>query len=197
MSCACFKPRGKCPPGLSVLGRPKSVESCKRTARNGRFRVTENTTSERCELVAVGLGNATITYEWNGMTATKEIRVVEDSVAIPPIPINYKHAYGMAWKDLYVDEVQILINGENGGLARFIDGNLYAPLDKMGYIKMGYILGARIVYDEGSKTYTFNGKPVNCRVVGPIVYMRLADLRTPAGARLEYIGSEKLLQISV
>jgi len=94
------------------------------------------------------------------------------------------------YKDPYVDDVQIVINGEDGGLARLMDGSLYAPLKDI-----AYIVEANVGHDTKNEP-TLNGKTVNYKVVSRTIYLKLANLRTLVGATLNYDNTKKLLVIT-
>jgi hypothetical protein len=141
------------------------------------------------QVVLVGLGNATIIFTKDGLKAEKQIQVVDDSVPLPALPGKYPRGY--MWKDPYVDDVQIFINGEDAGLARLMEGSLYAPIKNI-----AYIVGVNLGHDSANNAPTLDGKMVNYKVVGRNTYLKLADLRSLISARLQYDSAKKQLIIN-
>lgn len=141
------------------------------------------------ELDTKGLGSAWITFTSGELTTKKRVDVVADSVSIPPVTENY---YGFMYKDPYIDDQQILINGEDAGLGRMIDGSIYAPLKTI-----AIVLGGNVGYDGVKKVPTLNEKAVTqFKVVGQTTYFKLADLRTLADASLTWNKKDKILLIT-
>lgn len=139
---------------------------------------------------AVGVGTAWITFTSGELTTKKRIDVVENSVAIPK---EKEEFYMYGYHDPYTDDQQILINGEDAGLARVIEGSLYAPLKTI-----ATVLNANVAYDTVKKMPTLNGMPVShFKVFGRTSYIKLSELRTIIGANLTWDKKNKLLLITI
>lgn len=140
-------------------------------------------------LRAVGLGSARVRFSSGDLTTEKRIDVVEDSIVIPPIQ---EYAYGGVYKDPYIDDQQLFLNGEDIGLGRIIDGSIYAPLKKI-----ATVIGAKVSYDSAKRVPSLNGIAVtNFKVIGVTTYFKLADMREFVGAVFSWDKNNKILFIT-